>query len=653
MVAKSPEAAIGKPETNTGKLKVFISYSRADTKFADELVAGLEYDGGFEVGIDRHAINEGEAWEERLRALIVGADTIVFVLSPASAASKVCQWEVEEAVRNSKRILPVLAKPVGDIPVPPALAALNYVRFDPEADGTARSFMAGMAALRNALRTDLSWLREHTRLMERAAEWNRARRVANRLLTGEDIATAKAWLDKKPQYAPDPTELHRDFIKASAEAESDRLSAERQRAEMLQRAVTRTKRALVGAVVLGLVAVGAGGLAYMRQKEAETAKHSAQAATKTAETAKTELAAKVGELQKTQTKLIAYTKQAAAAIRDNAEWKFKSILAKHNIDPAAPRQVYESPTKVAELSDAEIAGRVSDKAAEMIMEFEVTSSKAYDRKYTKPEFAGGASGITIGIGYDLGYVAKETFAKDWSGLLPPAEVELLTGAVGLLGQDARAFLPTTANIKVPFDAAMAVFRKSTLVTFGRKTNSVFPNSAQLPPDCFGALVSLVYNRGVSLKGDKRTEMLAISRLIEIGEPQAVPEQMLAMKWIWEADQSLIGVVTRREKEAKLFQQGLATVKATGTASAGLAADISKPAPSVDERLLALAREHVSQPDRQITMATDLRVALDELDLTEIVMAIEQAFEIEFSDADVAAFKSLQDVAAFIKAHTTK
>src|SRR5262245_24797829 len=68
------------PDTDP-RLKVFISYSRADMAFADELVAGLEYDGGFEILIDRHAIHEGEAWRSRLGALIADADTIVFGLS--------------------------------------------------------------------------------------------------------------------------------------------------------------------------------------------------------------------------------------------------------------------------------------------------------------------------------------------------------------------------------------------------------------------------------------------------------------------------------------------------------------------------------------------------------------------------------------------
>src|SRR5712691_6066572 len=107
------------PVTAAQKTRVFISYSRADMAFADELAAGLEYDGGFEVSIDRKAVQEGEDWKVRLGALIAGADTVVFVLSPKSATSPICQWEVEEAERLSKRILPVLAMPLDGAPPPP------------------------------------------------------------------------------------------------------------------------------------------------------------------------------------------------------------------------------------------------------------------------------------------------------------------------------------------------------------------------------------------------------------------------------------------------------------------------------------------------------------------------------------------------------
>lgn len=224
-------------QSNNSKLKVFISYSRKDSEiFADELAGGLEFQGGFEVGLDRHSIVEGEDWKNRLGSLIADADTVVFVISPGSAASPICQWEVNEAVRLSKRILPVLwIVPEEHQPVPSQLAALNYTRFD-----GGRSFIGGLKALAAALNTDLPWLREHTRLLTRALEWERASRVENRMLSGTDVAEAKRWAAQRPKGAPQLTSLHMEYIRASEEAEKARddalLRQNEERAELLKEA---------------------------------------------------------------------------------------------------------------------------------------------------------------------------------------------------------------------------------------------------------------------------------------------------------------------------------------------------------------------------------------------------------------------------------
>src|SRR5215469_12102075 len=84
-----------------GKLRVFISYSRDDLKFADQLDDALNA-CGFECLIDRHGISGGEDWKRRLGNLITEADTVVFVLSPSSSRSEICDWEVEEAARLNK-----------------------------------------------------------------------------------------------------------------------------------------------------------------------------------------------------------------------------------------------------------------------------------------------------------------------------------------------------------------------------------------------------------------------------------------------------------------------------------------------------------------------------------------------------------------------
>jgi cytoskeletal protein RodZ len=234
------------------RLRVFVSYSRKDTAFADEVVAGLEYDGGFEVFLDRHSIHEGEAWQERLGGLIAAADVIVFLLSKASAESELCRWEVDRATALSKRIVPALIEPVDGAAAPPALNALQYVRFD-----AGHSFMLGLAGLRRALRADLHWVREHTRLLTRAQEWDAAGRTENRLLSGPDIAAAKVWLDQRPQDAPPPLEIHRDYIAASEQAESVRLSEERQQAGQLKAALARSRHSLRLATGACVLAVGA------------------------------------------------------------------------------------------------------------------------------------------------------------------------------------------------------------------------------------------------------------------------------------------------------------------------------------------------------------------------------------------------------------
>ncbi len=82
-----------------GGLAVFISYSRDDIGFADQLDAALRLHK-YNVSIDRQGISGGEDWKSRLAILI------------RSACSEICRWEVEEAARLAKRIIPVVCRPL-------------------------------------------------------------------------------------------------------------------------------------------------------------------------------------------------------------------------------------------------------------------------------------------------------------------------------------------------------------------------------------------------------------------------------------------------------------------------------------------------------------------------------------------------------------
>ena len=219
------------------QLKVFISYSRKDEDFAQELLAGLEL-VGFQPYLDKHDIAAGEDWEVRLGRLIETADTVVFIISPDAVTSERCAWEVDRTITLKKRLLPIVWRRVDETLVPLRLKQLNYIFFD-------RPLMSvpSLTALATALQTDIEWVREHTRVGDAALRWHARGRAEALLLRGEELAVAKAWLAAQPQYAPEPTLLHHEFINASEDAEKVRTTADRQRLDQIRAALESEKAA--------------------------------------------------------------------------------------------------------------------------------------------------------------------------------------------------------------------------------------------------------------------------------------------------------------------------------------------------------------------------------------------------------------------------
>ena len=187
------------------KLNVFISYSRDDLQFADQLDAALGLAGVADIPSTVKAFLPARIGKPA-SALSSGTPILsFFVLSPSSARSKTCAWEVEEAVRLGKRILPVLCRSLDDASPPPQLAKLRLASTSTMSrDSPGAGFGKGLVDLASALNTDLDWLREHTRYLQRATEWDGGGRLSNRLLSGPDIASAKAWAARRPQQRAGP-----------------------------------------------------------------------------------------------------------------------------------------------------------------------------------------------------------------------------------------------------------------------------------------------------------------------------------------------------------------------------------------------------------------------------------------------------------------
>ena len=228
------------------QLSVFISYSRRDSlDFTKQLAKALEL-LGHKPSVDLQGISGGDEWQARLHEMILEADTVIFVLSPESAGSPVCAWEVEEAHRLGKRILPVIGQPLGDAKPPERLQRLNYIHFIADTAVPDSGFGHGLAKLDAALKTDLAWLREHRLLLMRTEAWAARKRDPSRLLSAGLLAETDAWLTTRPATAPDITVIQRAYLDASKAAldkerqEREREFAERVRA--IREAEAATKR---------------------------------------------------------------------------------------------------------------------------------------------------------------------------------------------------------------------------------------------------------------------------------------------------------------------------------------------------------------------------------------------------------------------------
>lgn len=200
--------------------------------------------------------------------------------------------------------------------------------------------------------------------------------------------------------------------------------------------------------------------------------------------------------------------------------------------------------------------RSSRPAVDLIVAHEVTSKDYYIRHYQRPEWPGVASGVTVGIGYDLGYNTAETILHDWKDFLTPGVIHAMQRCAGVTGGNAKNLLgQVRSQILVPWDAAMAVFMNITMPKFEAALLRAIPAAINLPAGCFGVLTSITYNRGASYTkaGDRYKEMRNIRALVTSGNYAAVSHEIRAMKRLWPG---VAGLLRRRDEEATLWDRSL-------------------------------------------------------------------------------------------------
>jgi hypothetical protein len=232
---------------------------------------------------------------------------------------------------------------------------------------------------------------------------------------------------------------------------------------------------------------------------------------------------------------------------------------------------------------------ISQKALDLIIKHEVGGGEAYYNKaLKKPCYPGGASGVTIGVGYDLGYNTEDQFTSDWGKVLTGDIFARLSKCLGAKSSAAKSLIPSVKDIEIPWESALKVFKESTLPRFVNETLKAFPGANELHPDAFGALVSLVFNRGAAVTGKNREEMKNIRGLIASKNYAAIAKEITNMKRIW-VGKGLDGLLRRRDEEAALVKGSTKApiITASSTSSAPAAAQ----AP-LAVKLVELARKEV-------------------------------------------------------------
>lgn len=183
----------------------------------------------------------------------------------------------------------------------------------------------------------------------------------------------------------------------------------------------------------------------------------------------------------------------------------------------------------------------------------------YTRHYEHFDWPEGASGPTVGIGYDCGYSTAAQIRQAWTGIIPDAMVAALERAAGLKGAAAADFVHRNAgSVTITWDQAMAEFDNRELPEWEARCRAALPNYDLLPGDCAGAIDSLAYNRGAAgfnAGGDRYREMRMIKLYMTGKQFNLIPAQYLSMRRLWPVGGDLW---RRREHEAALFQHGLQT-----------------------------------------------------------------------------------------------
>jgi hypothetical protein len=178
-----------------------------------------------------------------------------------------------------------------------------------------------------------------------------------------------------------------------------------------------------------------------------------------------------------------------------------------------------------------------------------------------PYWPKGNSGITIGVGWDLGQHDRNEFLTTWAAL-DRSTLGKLEQAVHKTGQQARLLIPSLMSVEIPRGVSLDVFRDSLTNDYYPQMTQLFPGAVSLPAEVEVALLSIVFNRGVLLghdpdwrkatELDRRWEMRRLQDDVRRQDLFAIYVHLGTMKRLWEKTGPR-GLLYRRRDEQHLMR----------------------------------------------------------------------------------------------------
>ena len=197
---------------------------------------------------------------------------------------------------------------------------------------------------------------------------------------------------------------------------------------------------------------------------------------------------------------------------------------------------------------------LSDKGLQLILDWEVGGGKVYYNRFCKrpvvPDPENTQSGVTIGIGWDCGYATEESLEQEWGDYLDASDIDRLKAVIGLRSMDAFQALPSLSDLEIEWESALDQFLKYTVPKYWYETCRAFPGVEDAPQCVQEPLLSLVFNRGASMEGDRRREMRDIRSSVASKDWFFIPNSLREMKRLWV---KVPGLQNRREAEAKFIE----------------------------------------------------------------------------------------------------